>query len=113
MTSEEIDEIVIRKFLSTLTEEEINSSVHLIGMDFNLCEIDDIVDATWSLFLEYQALKRKVEVGLLEENSVAMNDYNSKRIIVKKLFTCDELHTLVVEKGFCEYMKYQELNLKY
>lgn len=113
MTSEEMDAIVIREFLKTLTEEEIVTSVHLIGMDFNLCEIDDIVDSAYSLYLEYQELKRKVKLGLIDENSDAMNDYKSKKVFIKKLFSCDELHSLVFEKMLLDYLEQRSLTLKY
>lgn len=83
-------------------------------IDFVVCEIDDIVEAVWNLFLEYLALKNNIKSTDLsvEEYQQIVNDYNSKKTIVKKILSCNELDELMTEKGACVYFEDRGISLK-
>lgn len=98
---EEIEDATIREFLSTLTEQEIDDSMHLIDIDFKTCEIDKILDAVWSFYQDYYSLKSKKRDNL----NINMEDYNCKTQIMNKLKSYSVLDELVIEHGMNDNLK--------
>lgn len=103
MYTEDIEEIKIRDFLKNLTVEDIADSVHLVDIDFETCDINDVVEAMYSLFLEYLKLKKMVKTKKVNKGDKLFCEYEVKKKVLDKLRSCNELDDLLVEKAFNDY----------
>lgn len=94
----------IRTFLKTLTVMDIANSVYLYGIDFETCEISEVVNSIYSLFCEVKTLERMVENDFKSEDhgkallpssketkSVVIQDYSRKCSALNKILNCPEL----------------------
>lgn len=105
------DEMKIRTFLKTLTPIDIADSVHLFGIDFDTCQISEVVDSMFSLFCEVKTLERMVDNNFQSEDgekvlmpstpqtqTVVIQDYYRKAEALNKLLSCEELSKLFKDR---------------
>lgn len=115
------EEDKIRNFFKNLTVMDIANSVHLFGVDFDTCEISEIVDCVYSLFCEVKRLERIVESDFKSEDDekvllpssrqtkeIVIQDYSRKCSALIKILECKEITAMLREKIVDDVLDQQE-----